>query len=332
MNAITPTQSNVQAAIRAFLLDVLPPLGSDGNPIEVIAGVTNRVPEPKATSFVVMTVLRIDRLSTNSDDALDCAFTGSIAPVTASFTASLAPAPPGAFPGPSIMTAIAISGLVPVGAPLSGPGIAAGTVILQQLTGSPGGIGTYAVSGGSQNVAAAVMTAAYGLLTAEAPAFGEIAVGATVFGTGVQIGTTVMAFGSGDGAAGTYIVTPNQTVSTTGLAAGTKTLQQTAEVTVQLDFHSADNSASDMAQTVSTALRDEYATDFFAALDPPLNGVSPYYADDPRYMVFVNAEDQYEWRWVLEACFGIDQVVSVPQRYADSGTVTVKSVDATFPP
>jgi hypothetical protein len=56
----------------------------------------------------------------------------------------------------------------------------------------------------------------------------------------------------------------------------------------------------------------------------------PLYADDPRYMPFVNENQQYEWRWVLEACFQVNQTVVVPKQYADA--VDVDSSTSTPPP
>jgi hypothetical protein len=44
---------------------------------------------------------------------------------------------------------------------------------------------------------------------------GSLYVGATISGTGVTSGTRITAFGTGTGGAGTYTVTPSQTVSTT---------------------------------------------------------------------------------------------------------------------
>lgn len=329
MSAITPTQSNTQAALRAFLLDVLPAYGPDGNPVEVIAAVQNRVPEPEGTSFVVMTPTRFERLETNVDSYQDCRFLGSIAAAKATFSASIQ-AVQGA---PALMTVIeARSGVVPIGAVVSGNGVAPNTTILYQISGAPGGVGAYAVTPPNHNVAAAVMTAPYGLLTAAAPAFGQITVGAMLFGVGVAPGTTITADIGGSGGAGTYIVTPGQALSTATLAAGTKTLQQNAKCVVQIDCHSADSSASDMAQTIATALRDEYGVDFFANLDPPLNGVVPLFADDPKYIPFINAEAQFEWRWTLDCHLQVNQTVSVPQQFFDAAAVELVDVDAVYPP
>lgn len=161
--------------------------------------------------------------------------------------------------------------------------------------------------------------------------FGTIAVGATLFGSGVAAGTKITAFGTGTGGDGTYEVSVSQTLSTRLLSSGAKSVEQGAMMIVQLDFHSANPSdAGDMAQTVSTLFRDEFATDHFAEQDPPV--ATPLYADDPRRVPFENDQQQYEWRWVVEVCMQVNQVVAVPQQYADAVEVELVSVDAVYPP
>ena len=233
MTAIGPTQSNVQQALRDFLLAILPPTGSDGQPIAIVAGLQNRVPEPAPSNWVVFAPIRIERLATNIDGLTTATFTGSI-----------------------------------VGNVLTVTSIASGEVLLGAI---------------------------------------------------VNSGT------------GTYLVSPYVYASGT-LTASAKTLTQQARVVVQIDFHATDGTGSDMAQTVSTALRDEYGTTFFSGLPPPFNAVSPLYADDPRMTPFVNDQNQYEWRWTLEAHLQVDQAVVVPQLYATGGTVIVNDVDALYPP
>jgi hypothetical protein len=149
----------------------------------------------------------------------------------------------------------------------------------------------------------------------------------------VIAGTSVTAQVSGTpGGAGVYTISQTQTLSSRTLSTGQKTVEQGAEVVVQLDFHTADNTASDLAQTVSTLLRDPFGVDFFAGLVGAGSGVVPLYADDPRYMPFINENQQYEWRWVLEAHFQVNQIVVVPRQYADAIAVELVSVDATYPP
>ena len=161
---------------------------------------------------------------------------------------------------------------------------------------------------------------------------GPIQVGSTIFGTGVTDGTRVTALGSGSGGVGTYTVTPSQTVSSRTLSAGRQTLEMGFELAVQLDFHSQNTlSAADRAATVSTMMRDAYAVDSFAAQTPNY-GVVPLLADDARQAPFINEEQQYEWRWIVEALLQVPGVVSVPQQYADSAVGELVDVDATYPP
>jgi hypothetical protein len=245
--SINPTQSNVQAALRSFLLSVLP----SGTP--VVAGQQNRIPESLLGDFVVMTPIRFERLATNLDSYFDDKLIGSIIGNTMTITS--------VFPG------------------------------------FPGQIG----------------------------------VGSTIFGSGVTIGTKVTALGSGSGGAGTYIVSPSQSVGSEILSGGSENVLQPAKVTVQLDFHSAnDTDAGDMAQTVATLLGDDIAVQQFVGQIPNY-GVIPLYAEDPRQMPFLNAEQQYEWRWVVEAMLQANVVVQVPQQFADSVVVGLIDVDEKYP-
>lgn len=103
---------------------------------------------------------------------------------------------------------------------------------------------------------------------------------------------------------------------------------QPTEVVVQLDVHGPNS--GDNAQVIATMLRDPYAVDFFIATGFQ---VSPLYADDPRQVPFINAEKQYEDRWVVDAHLQADEVVSgAPVQFATSATVDLAEIDATYPP
>lgn len=155
---------------------------------------------------------------------------------------------------------------------------------------------------------------------------GRLAVGSVVFGVGVMTGTTVVGLLTGTGGLGTYQVSPGaQTVASTTLSAGARSITEPTEITVQLDVHGP-NSA-DFAQTISTLWRDPFGVEQFANQDPNY-GVTPLHADDPKQMPFLNDQQQYEWRWVVEALAQANPVVSVPQQYADAVVVKVVSVDA----
>ena len=59
MATVSPAQNDIQSALRAFLLNVMP-AGT-----EVFEGQDNRVSEPTTPNFVVMTPVQRTRLATN---------------------------------------------------------------------------------------------------------------------------------------------------------------------------------------------------------------------------------------------------------------------------
>lgn len=233
-------ESQIMGALGDFLTLILPG-------VDVIAGQSNQVPEPAQDSFVVMTPLARSRVSLNVDSRADVLMTGSIAGTTMTITA-----------------------------------------------------------------------AAYGLIT----------VGAPVFGIGVADNTYVTAIISGSGGVGTYTITPSQTITSEKLSFGTNQALAPTRVTIQLDFHDSDGSA-DNVQTVFTLFRDQYGCAFFEGY--PIS-IIPLYADEPRQAPFINGENQYEDRWTLDVVLQVNPVVSTPQQFADTVTVVLKEIDATFPP
>lgn len=231
------TQSQIQIAFRAFLLSILPA------GIEVIAGQANRVAEPQGADFVVFTPILRNRISTNSDEYADCAFTASIS----------------------------------------------GTV-----------------------------------MTVTAIRLGMIGIGNTLFGTNVATGTTITAQTSGpSGGVGTYTVSQSQAVSSETMACGVETITQATKITFQVDVHGP-NSA-DNAEVISTLFRDEYATSFFS--DNGYAGISPLYTDDLKQVPFINAEQQYENRWIIEAVLQADQTITVSQQFADRTSLALEIAD-----
>lgn len=137
--------------------------------------------------------------------------TGTIAAATGSFTGSITD---------NIFTVTVVgSGVVVVGGTLAGGTTAAGTKVTQQLSGTTGGIGTYAVNIGGQAVASGTITETYGIFTAVSGASGAFAVGDVLTGTGVTAGTAIESLGTGTGGLGTYNVSPTQTVGSTAISA-----------------------------------------------------------------------------------------------------------------
>jgi hypothetical protein len=152
-----------------------------------------------------------------------------------------------------------------------------------------------------------------------------LAPGRIVYGPGVAINTTIVSGPSGGGS-GTYVVSPSQTVGDETMSAGAATFMQQTEVTYQLDVHApTPQPASDMAQAITTMFRDTYATQYFAAQG---FAVRPLVADQARQVPFINAEDQYESRYVIEARMQTNQTISgVPAQFADSAVLTVVDAD-----
>jgi hypothetical protein len=150
---------------------------------------------------------------------------------------------------------------------------------------------------------------------------GAIAQGRRVFSPGVAVGTVVQALGSGTGGAGTYFVSPAQEVASESMAAGTKDTMESVQMAVQVDVYGPNS--GNFAQIISALFRDEYAVSLFAALSP---AISPLYADDPRQLAFSDGEKQYENRWSIDLEMQVDETVTVPQQFADTLTVNVANV------
>ena len=106
------------------------------------------------------------------------------------------------------------------------------------------------------------------------------------------------------------------------------TFMQPTHFTIQLDVHGP--FSMDNATIISTMFRDQYAIDAFATANQ--GDIVPLYADDPRQSPFMNAEDQYENRWIVEANIQVNQLISsVLQQSADQLNATVINVEATYP-
>jgi hypothetical protein len=140
---------------------------------------------------------------------------------------------------------------------------------------------------------------------------GALAVGSSIFGTGVVSGTVITALGTGMGGLGTYTVNNTQTVGSEQLQAGTKTAEQYTQVTVQLDIHGP--ASANNAQIISTLFRDEYAVTMFeqSGID-----MAPLYTSDPRQIPFLNGEQQIEERYIVDAVVQVNPIVTIPQQMA----------------
>lgn len=108
---------------------------------------------------------------------------------------------------------------------------------------------------------------------------------------------------------------------------GSETHSRSTQWNAQLDCYGPD--AADMAAVIATAFKTDYAAAALAQADIE---IQPLYADDPRQMTIVNAENQYNPRWIVELAFQYNPVVTLPQDFAIGLTVVPAEVDAVFPP
>jgi len=217
------TQYNV-AAVPAYLRGgpvnqlTIPQLqGLSGSLTVLVDGYARSAPSvtlSAATSYSAAAALIQTGL--NATPVSAASVTGAIASATASVTGSIAG---------NILTVTAItSGTLVGGAIIAGTGITAGTQITSQLSGTTGGVGTYAVSV-SQTVVSGTVTAGYGILTVTAVTSGTLSVGQTLSGAGITVGTQITSLGTGTGLTGTYNVQTSQTA-----ASGTVTASSTPVV------------------------------------------------------------------------------------------------------
>lgn len=135
---------------------------------------------------------------------------------TASIAANAATSVTGSIAGNVLYVTAVTSGTLVAGATITGTGVAASTKILGQLSGTTGGIGTYAVNN-AQVVASTTITATYGVMTVTATTSGTFSVGQTLTGTGVTAGTKITQLGTGTGLLGTYYVDQPTVVASTAI-------------------------------------------------------------------------------------------------------------------
>lgn len=121
------TETQTFAALRSVLNGFGLLSSTQGETVPVIRGQANRVPEPSLPDYVVMWPLRRDRLSTDIDTYQDNIVTGSISA--------------------NVLTVTAVTrGIAAAGQMIYGVGVTAGCQIVRQISGVPGGSGTYATT------------------------------------------------------------------------------------------------------------------------------------------------------------------------------------------
>lgn len=167
--------------------------------------------------------------------------------------------------------------------------------------------------------------------------FGVVQIGGQLYGSAVPLGTIVLSqlSGSASGGSGTYSLSNTFSAGSATMAAGAFFAMQEAEVDVQIDVHGPNS--HDNAAVITTLFRDDYAVEQFLAYGtaPPgyptvgqifgttpwqnnssnYTAVAPIHADDPKQIPFLNAEQQYENRWIVTARLQANQIVSVSQQF-----------------
>ncbi len=144
-------------------------------------------------------------------------YTGS----TSSFTGSIS--------GTTLTVTAVASGTIITDQVLTGGSVTAGTKIVNQLTGTTGGIGTYTVDisqtrssaslTGTYTLASTTLTINSTILRVSAVASGTLAVGQFLTGTGIDFGINITALGTGTGGAGTYSLNTGDAFASTTISA-----------------------------------------------------------------------------------------------------------------
>ncbi len=148
----------------------------------------------------------------------------SITPVSVSFAGSLN--------GDLLQIASVGSGSIELGADISGPGIAAGSQIVTQYDGTPGGAGLYSLFESGGTVSSETMIESYGVLAVGSVTSGAVAVGEQVTGAGVLPLTAIVGNLSGGGAGSTWLVNNAQTVADENMTMNATPLSVTSEFVI----------------------------------------------------------------------------------------------------
>lgn len=168
------------------------------------------------------------------------------------------------------------------------------------------------------------------IMTVTAIGSGTIYPGRDIFGVGVAVDSKIVAQLTGPtGGAGTYTISPSQTLSSRTLSTGSSNIEQPTEIVMQIDVHGP--ASADNAQTISTLFRDDYAVQQLATA---AISIAPLYADDPRQMPFITAANQFEDRWSVDVHLQVNPVVTIPQQFADVlalGVVNVETSPSSWP-
>lgn len=166
-----------------------------------------------------------------------------------------------------------------------------------------------------------------GSMTITSVLYGSLSIGSVIFGVDVIDNTVVTGIVQGSGGTGVYIVN-NPQIAGGVLAAGVQKITQPVDYVIQLDVHGP--TSGDNAHHVTTMFRDEYGSNAFGGSK---SDIQPLYADDPKFVPFINDQKQVENRWVVEAHLQVNQaVINIPQQFFDKVLIGLIEVDTHYPP
>lgn len=166
------------------------------------------------------------------------------------------------------------------------------------------------------------------VLTVTSVVNGVLTSGLTLYGSGIGPAANTILGGQLTGSlggTGTYTVSPAQTLSATTIFVGERADMAPTELVVQVDVHGP--TAGDNVTRLETLFRSDYGVTAFDGV-----AVTPLYADSPKQMPFLNAEQQVETRWTTDLHLQLSAVVRTPQQFADQLEPTLIEVDGAFPP
>ena len=103
-------------------------------------------------------------------------------------------------------------------------------------------------------------------------------------------------------------------------------LKQSVAATVQLDIHGPNS--EDNAQVLGIVFRSSVGVKKFSAFGAEM---APLSITEPQQVPFVNAENEYETRWVLKLDVQLKPAVVIAEEFAFELDVGVKEVDAAYP-
>ena len=96
--------------------------------------------------------------------------------------------------------------------------------------------------------------------------------------------------------------------------------QTSMEIGVQLDIHG-ENSAAN-ATRVAMTWQSSWAAEFLRG-----GRAAPLYANEPHQTAFMNAEEQYETRWIVTIYLQAKPVLTLPQDYATGLAIQTHEAD-----